>query len=136
MNKPAYLGLSTLELSKIVMHQFQYDYVKPKFGEKANLCYIDTDSFVIYRKKDGIYKDIAEDVETRFDTSNYELDRSLPKGKHKKVIRLMKDELGGKIMKEFVGLRVKTYSYFIDDNSEDKRVKSTKKCVMKRKGTF
>ena len=100
------------------------------------MCYIDTDSFVIYRKKDGIYKDIAEDVETRFDTSNYELDRSLPKGKHKKVIRLMKDELGGKIMKEFVGLRVKTYSYFIDDNSEDKRVKSTKKCVMKRKGTF
>ena len=100
------------------------------------MCYIDTDSFVIYRKKDGIYKDIAEDVETRFDTSNYELDRSLPKGKHKKVIRLMKDELGGKIMKEFVGLRVKTYSYFIDDNSEDKRVKSTKKCVMKRKGKF
>ena len=58
------------------------------------MSYIDTDSFIVYTKADDIYKDIAEDIETRFDTSNYELDRPLPKEKNKKVIRLMKDKLG------------------------------------------
>ena len=82
---------------------------------------MDTDSFIVYLKTDDIYKDIAEDVETRFDTSNYELDRLLPKGKNKKVIGLMKNELGGKMMTKFVGLRAKTYSYLIDDSSEDKK---------------
>ena len=71
---------------------------------------MDTNSFIVHVKTEDIYKDIAEDVETRFYTSNYELDRPLPKGKNKKVIGLMKDALGGKIMKEFVGLRAKTYS--------------------------
>ena len=85
------------------MHEFWYDYAKPKYGEKAKLRYMDTDSFIVYIETDYFYKDIAEDVETRFDTSNYELDRSLPKRKSKKVIRLMKDELGGKIMTKFVG---------------------------------
>ena len=82
---------------------------------------MDTDSFIVYLKTDDIYKDIAEDVETRFDTSNYELDRLLPKGKNKKVTGLMKNELGGKMMTKFVGLRAKTYSYLIDDSSEDKK---------------
>ena len=91
MTKPAYLGLSILVLSKILMYESWYDYVKPKYGEKAKLCDMDTDNIIEYIKTDDIYKDIAEDVETRFDTSNYELDRSLPKGKNKKVIRLMKD---------------------------------------------
>ena len=72
MNKPMYLGLSILELSKILMYEFWYDYVKPKYGENAKLCYMDTDSFIVHVKTDDIYKDIAEDVETRFDTSNYE----------------------------------------------------------------
>ena len=133
INKPAYLGLSILELIKILMYEFWYDYVKPKYGEKVKLCYMDTDSFIVYIKTEDIYKDIAEDVETRFDTSNYELDRPLPKGKNKKVIGLMKDELGGKIMTKFVGLRAKTYSYLIDDGSEDKKAKSTKNCFIKRK---
>ena len=81
MNKPVCLGLSILELSKILMYDFQDDYVKPKYSEKAKLCYMDTDSLIVYIKTDDIYKDIAEDIETRFDTSNYELDRLLPKGK-------------------------------------------------------
>ena len=68
MNKSVYLGLSILELSKILMYEFWYDYVKPKYGEKAKLCYMDTDSFIVYIKTDDIYKDIAEDVETRLDT--------------------------------------------------------------------
>ena len=72
MNKPVYLGLSILDLSKTVMYEFWYDYVKPKYGENAKLCYMDTDSFIVHVKTDDIYKDIAEDVETRFDTSNYE----------------------------------------------------------------
>ena len=97
---------------------------------------MDTDSFIVYLKTDNIYKDIAEDVKTRFDTSNYELDRLLPKGKYKKVIELIKDELGGKIMTRFVGLRAKTYTYFIDDGSEDKKAKGTKKRVIKRKLKF
>ena len=83
MNKLVCLGLSIPELNKILTHDFWYHYVKPKYGEKAKLCYMDTDSFIVYIKTD-IYKDIAEDFETRFDTSNYELDNSLPKGKIKK----------------------------------------------------
>ena len=74
VNKPVYLGLSILELSKTLMYELWCDYVKPKYGEKAKLCFMDTDSFIVYIKTDHIYKDIAEDIETRFDTSNYELD--------------------------------------------------------------
>ena len=94
MIKLVYLGFSILELSKILMYQFWHDYVKPKYDKRAKLCYMDTDSFIAYKKTYYIYKDIAEDVETRFETSNYELERLLRKGKNKKVIRLMKDELG------------------------------------------
>ena len=78
--------------------------------------------FIVYTKTDDIYKDIAEDVETRFDTSNYKLERRLAKGKNKKVIGLKKDELDRKIMTKFVGLREKTYIYLKDDNNEDKKV--------------
>ena len=97
------------------MCEFWYDYVKPKYGEKAKPCYVGIDSFIVYRKTDDIYKDIARDVETRSGTSNYEsewvsIDRPLPKGKNKKVIQLMKDELGRKIIAKFVGLRAKRYS--------------------------
>ena len=77
------------------MHAFWYNYVKPKHGEKARLCYMDTDSFIVYIKTEDLYVYIAKDVETRFDTSNYELDRSLLKRKNKKVISLIKDELVG-----------------------------------------
>ena len=99
---------------------------------------MDTDSFIVYIKADDLYKDIPEDVETRFDTSNYELEcnstgRPSPKGKNKKVIGLLKDEFGGKIMTEFIEVSSKTYSYLIDDGSEDEKAKDTKKCAIKRK---
>ena len=116
MNKPVYLGLLILDLSKTVMYEFWYYYVKPKYSENAKLCYMGTDSFIVHLKTDDICKDIAEDVETRFDTSNFEIDRPLLEGKNKKIIGLVKDELGGQIMKEFVGLRAKTYSYLKDNN--------------------
>ena len=82
--------------------------MKPKYGDKVKLCYMDTDSFIIHIKRDDFYKDIADDVEKRFDTSNYEINRPLPIGKNKKVIGLMKDKLWGEIMTEFVALRSKT----------------------------
>ena len=89
---------------------------------------MDTDSFIMHIKTEDFYND----VEKRFDTSNYEVNRPLAIGKNKKVIGLMKDELGGKIMTEFVALRPKTYSYLTDDCKEDKKAKGTKKCVIKR----
>ena len=117
MNKHVCLGLSTLELGRELMYEFWYNYVKPKYGEKEKFCYMGTGSFIVYTKTIDIYKDIAEDVETRFDTPNYELDKPLPK--EKKVLWLMKDKLGEEIMTKFVGLRGKTYSYLIGDDSED-----------------
>ena len=127
MNKSIYLGLSMLDISKILMYEFCYDHMKPKYNDKVKLCYMDTDSFIMSINTNDFYKDIATDVERRFDTSNYELNRPLPTGKNKKVIELMKDELGGKIITEFVTLRPKTYSYLTDDGKEDKKAKGTKK---------
>ena len=132
MNKPIYLGLSILEISKLLMYEFWYGYMKPKYGDNVKLRYMDTDSFIMKIKTEDFYKVIANDVEKRFDTSNYEVDRPLSTGKNKKVIGLMKDELGGRVITEFVALRPKTYSYLIDDCKEGKKTKGTKKCVIKR----
>ena len=128
MNKPIYLGLSILEISKTLM----YDYMKPKYNNDVKLCYMDTDSFIMNIKTNDFYKDISNDVENRFDSSNYEVNRPLPTGKNKKIIGLMKDELGAKIITEFVTLRPKTYSFLTDDGKEDKKAKGTKKCVIKK----
>ena len=110
--------------------------MKPKYGDNMKLCYMDTDSFIMHIKTEDFYKDIANDVEKRFDTSNYEVNRPLPIGKNKKVIGLIKYELGGNIMTELVALRPKTYSYLTDDCKEDKKAKLTKKCVIKRRRKF
>ena len=131
MKNPIYLGLLILEISKILMYEFWYDYIKPKYGNKVKLCYMDTDSFIMNIKTNDFYEDIASDVENRFDTSNYEVNRPLPTGKNKKVIG-MKDELGGKIITEFVTLRPKTYSFLTGDGKEDQKAKGTKKCVIKK----
>ena len=132
MNKPIYLGLSILDISKILMYEFWYDYMKRKYNDNVKLCFIDTDSFVMNIKTNDFYKDITNDVEKRFDTSNYEVNRPLPTGKNKKVIGLMKDELGGKIITEFVTLRPKTYSFLTDDGKEDKKAKRNKKVLNKK----
>ena len=136
MNKPIYLGLSILEISKILMYEFWYDYMKPKYNDNVKLCYADTDSFIMNIKTNDFYKDISNDVENRLDTSSYEVNRPLPTGKNKKIIGLMKDELGGKIIMEFVTLRPKTYSFLTDDGKEDKKAKGTKKCEIKKKIKF
>ena len=138
MNKPVYLGMSILDISKTLMYEFWYDYIKPKYQDNARLCYTDTDSFVIHIKTEGFYKDMANDVEKWFDTSNYEEDDERPFhiDENKKIIGLFKDELGGKVMKEFVVLRAKTYAYLMDDDSEKKKAKGIKKCIIKRRLMF
>ena len=113
MNKPVYIGQATLDLSKTLMYDFHYDFMRPKYSSKAKMCYMDTDSFVYEIEMEDFYRDIAKDVEKRFDTSGYSKDdnRPLPIRKNKKVIGLMKDELVGKIMIEFVALRPQKYAY-------------------------
>ena len=97
---------------------------------------MDTDSFIINIKTNDFYKDISNGAENRFDTSNYEVNRPLPTGKNKRIIGLMKDQLGGRIITEFVTLRPKTYSFLTDDGEKDKKAKGTKKCVIKNKIKF
>ena len=136
VNKPLYLGLSILDISKITMYEFWYDFIKSKYGCSAKLCYMDTDSFIINVKTKDFYKNISENVIERFDTSNYIHDRPLPRGVNKKVLGLMKDELGGGIITEFVALRPKAYSYKTNDNIELKKAKGTKKCIINKMLNF
>ena len=118
------------------MYEFHYDYMKRKYkDEDLKLCYMDTDSLIYSICTEDFYADIADDVEARFDTSGYVPDRPLPVGKNKKVVGLMKDELGGEIMREFVSLRPKMYSYKVG-NSEPKKCKGIKRCVVKRTTSF
>ena len=136
MTKPIYLGI--LDISKMLMYEFWYDYIKPNYGDRAKLCYIDTDIFVIYSETKDFFKDIAGDVERWLDTSNFDENDKipLPIGKNKKVPGLFKDELGGKIMKEFCALRAKTWAYLMNDDSEKKKARGTKKCVIEHRLMF
>ena len=120
--------MSILDISKTLMCELWYDYIKPKYQGKAKLCYMDTDSFVIYIQTEDFYKNIANDVKKWFDTSNYSKDdnRPLPIGSNEKIIGLFKAKLRGKIMNEFVGLRAKIMAYLMDDDSEHKKAKRTK----------
>ena len=132
MNKPVYLGMCILELSKIVMFNFHYKYIKPKYGNKAKLLFTDTDSFLYEIETEDFYKDIAGDVKDRFDTSEYPENHpsGIPTGINKKVLGMFKDEAAGKIIKEFVGLRAKLYSYKMDEGKENKKCKGVKKQVV------
>ena len=139
MTKPLYLGMSILDISKILMYEFWYDYIKPKYGDRAKLCYTDTDSFVIHIITEDFFEDISDVVvDGWFDTCNYgENDkRLLPVGKNEKVPGLFKDELGGKIMTEVVALRPKTWAYLMDHGSEHEKAKGTKKAVIKQELMF
>ena len=93
LNKPVYIGQAILDLSKTLMYEIYYEYIRPKYGSRAKLCYMDTANFVCEIETKDFYRDIAKDVEKRFDTSGYSKDdnRPLPIGKNKKVIDLMKD---------------------------------------------
>ena len=133
MNKPVYLGACILDLSKTIMYDFHYNYIKAKYGDKAKLLFTDTDSLMYEIETEDFYKDISEDVKDRFDTSDYPENHpsGIPTGKNKKVLGMMKDEAAGKIIKEFVGLRSKLYSYIMDEGEENKKCKGIKKQVVK-----
>ena len=132
MNKPVYLGMCILELSKIIMFDFHYNYIKSKYGDKAKLLFTDTDSLMYQIETEDFYKDITGDVKDRFDTSDYPENHpsGIPTGINKKVLGMMKDEAAGKIIKEFVGLRSKLYSFIMDDGGETKKCKGIKRQVV------
>ena len=132
MNKPVYLGMCILDLSKTIMYDFHYNYIKPKYGEKAKLLFTDTDSLMYEIETEDFYKDISGDVKDRFDTSDYPENHpsGIPTGINKKVLGMFKDEAAGKRIKEFVGLRAKLYSFIMEDGKENKRCKGVKKQVV------
>ena len=134
MNKPVYLGMCILDLSKTIMYDFHYNYIKPMYGDKAKLLMSDTDSCLYEIQTEYFYKDISGDVKDRFDTSDYPENHpsGIPTGINKKVLGMFKDETAGKIIKEFVGLRAKLYSFIMDNGGEEiKKCKGIKKQVVK-----
>ena len=132
MNKPVYLGMCILDLSKTIIYEFYYNYLKQKYGDRIKLLFSDTDSLMCEIQTEDFYKDISGDVKDRFDTSNFPENHpsGIPTGINKKVLGKMKDEAGGKTIKEFVGLRAKLYSFVMDDGEETKKCKGVKKQVV------
>ena len=123
-NKPVFLGMCILDLSKTIMYDFHYNYIKEKYGNKAKLLFTDTDSLMYEIETGDFYKDISEDVKDRFDTSDYPPNHpsGIPTGCNKKVLGVFKDETAGKIIEEFVGLRAKLYSYKMFEGEESKKM--------------
>ena len=134
MNKPVYLGMSILDLSKTLMFDFHYKYIKPKYGNKAKLLFTDTDSFLYEIETEDFYKDISKDVKDRFDTSDYPKNHPsvILTGINKKVLGMFKDEEAGNNIIEFVGLRAKLYSYKMEEGKESKKCKGIKKAVVEK----
>ena len=128
-NKPVYLGMCILDLSKTLMYDFHYNYIKQKYGDKAKLLFTDTDSLMYEIQTEDFYKDISADVKRRFDTSDYPPNHpsGIPSGFNKKVLGMFKDEAGGKVVDEFVGLRANLYSYKMLEGEESKKCKGVKK---------
>ena len=124
-----------LDISKSLMYKFHYGYILPKYGKKAKLLFTDTDSLCYEIETEDFFKDISADVEDYFDTSNFPKDHpsGIPVGKNKKVPGMMKDEAGGRIIEEFVGLRAKLYSYKMFEGKEEKKCKGIKKVCCKEK---
>ena len=141
MDKPILVGQAILDKSKELMYKFFYDYLKPKYGQKLQLLYMDTDSFILSIETDDFFKDTKDDLKEWFDTSGYDMNMILPDeykknaSVNKNVIGKMKDELGTGYMTEFVALAPKVYAFkqiHIDKTlSEEKKARGTKKIVTK-----
>ena len=133
-NKPVYLGMCILDLSKTLMYEFHYNYIKQKYGDKAKLLFTDTDSLMYAIQTEDFYKDISDDVKDWFDTSDYPSNHpsGIPSGFNKKVLGMFKDEVVGKVIDEFVGLRAKLYSIKMFEGEETKKCKGIKKSVVKK----
>ena len=136
-NKPVYLGMCILDLSKTLMYDFHYNYIKKKYGNTAKLLFTDTDSLMYEIKTEDFYKDMSGDVKDRFDTIDYPPNHpsGIPSG-FNKVLGMFKDEAGGKVIDEFVGLRAKLYSYKMFEGKESKKSKGVKKSVVKKSITY
>ena len=127
LNKPIYVGMSVLDLSKHLMYDFYYNTLKARYGDKIRLLYTDTDSLIVHVQTDDLYKDMAQNLDD-YDTSNYSPGHPLFSTANKKIIGKFKDELGGKVMTEFIGIRPKMYSYVGEESG--KRAKGVKKSVL------
>ena len=123
-----------LDLSKTLMYDFHYNYIKRKYGGKAKLLSTDTESLMYEIETEDFYKDISADVKDRFDTSDYPSDHpsGIPSRFNKKGLGMFKGEVGGKVIDEFVGLRAKLYSYKMFEGDESKKCKGVKKSVVKK----
>ena len=130
---PVYLGMCILDLSKTLMYDFHYNYIRQKYRDKAKLLFTDTDSMMYEIQTEDFYRDISVDVKRRFDTSDYPPDHpsGIPSGFNKKVVGMFKDEAGGQVIDEFVGLRAKLYTYRMFEGEESKKCKGVKKSVVK-----
>ena len=137
-NKPVYVGQAILDLSKTLMFDFHYNYIKKKYKDKAELLFTDTDSLMFQIYTDDFYKDISHDILTKFDTSDYPPNHpsGILTGVNKKVIGMFKDEVAGKQITCFVGLRPKLYSSRIEEDKEVRKCKGIKKNVIKKKLDF
>ena len=135
MYKPKYLGMSILDISKTLMYEFHYGYMKPKYGDRIKLLFTDTDSFMYLIETEDVYEDILRDIHEWFDTSNYSQDHFIYTDANKMKIGMFKDEEGGKIISEFVGLRAKNYAY-VCGGKEHKKCKGIKKSVTEKGISF
>ena len=133
-NKPVYVGQAILDLSKTLMFDFHYNYIKKKYRNKAELMFTDTDSLLYQIHTDDFYRDISNDILEKFDTSDYPPNHKsgIPTGVNKKVIGMFKDEVAGRQITKFVGLRPKLYTFKIEDGSLTKKCKGVKKNVVKK----
>ncbi len=139
MDKPIYIGTSILDLSKSLMYDYYYNNLKSKYKDNVSLLYMDTDSFILEIKTSDVYEDMIDNIDI-YDTSNYKSGDVLFSSKNKKVIGKFKDELGVKVMSEFIGLRSKSYAFtYIDINNIercDKKLKGIKKNIIKETINF
>ena len=123
MNKPIYIGQSVLDISKTLMYEFYFNYLKTKYGDKIKLCCMDTDSFNFYVETNDFFEDIKDDIHDWFDTSkiNNKLDRPIPIGINDGILAMFKDELKGQVMTEFISLASKVYAYKCDNDKIEKK---------------
>ena len=133
-NKPIYVGQAILDLSKTLMFDFHYNYIREKYDDEAELLFTDTDSLMYLIETDDVYHDFAADVKKKFDTSDYPENHpsGIETGVNKKVIGKFEDEAAGRQITHFVGLRPKLYSFKIEDSDVNK-AKGIKKNIIKKK---
>ena len=135
LNKPIYVGMAILDLSKLHMYEFYYDVLKTKYDTKIKLAYTDTDSFIVHVETDDLYKDLKE-INTHMDFSDYPKNHVNYDVSNKKELGKFKDEMNGKIINEFIGLKPKMYAFNVQHDKEYKKAKGVPKNIVKRDINF